>query len=155
MYKTAIKYGVRAGILMVVLSWANFYITRSSEIAVAQITSVAVVIIALGFVPAAINSIRKENDNLISFWMAFFTGGFTSLIPAFFMFVSTFIFMMVQRAAYAEWSLGNEAQGITGDAHVVVMRPIEQSVIMFLMVLMLGTLISIASAIFLHKTKHQ
>ncbi len=155
MKKTSIKYGLRAGILMVVLSWASFYITKSSGVLITQIGSIVIIILALGLVPVAIRSLRQENEGYISFWMAFFTGAFTSLIPAIFMFISTIIFAMAERVAYAEWSLGDEAQGITGNARAVVMHPVEQGVIMFLMVLVLGTLLSMASAIVLHRPETQ
>jgi len=153
MKRTALKYGLRAGVLLVALSWANFYITRSAGVAVAQIASIVVILLALGFVPVAIRRLRKHNGNMISFWMAFFTGALTSVIPAIFMFVSTILFMFVQRAAYAEWSESSASSDLGSIATPVIMNPFEQGVIMFLMVMMLGTITSLLSAIVLQRAR--
>lgn len=153
MKSTVLKYGLRAGVLLVVLSWASFYLTRSAGVAVAQIASIVVVLVALGFVPMAIRSLRERNGGVITFWMAFFTGAFTSVIPALFMFISTIVFMFVQRTAYAEWSVGDTLSGVDGEASTVIMNPFEQGIIMFLMVMMLGTIMSLLSAIVLQRSR--
>jgi uncharacterized protein DUF4199 len=155
MNRISLKYGLKAGILLVVLSWASFYITRSSGVTTAQIASIIVILVALGFVPISIHSVRKQRGNFISFWMAFFTGVLTTLVPALLMFISTIIFMIVQRAEYAEWSVNTASQGSTGDSNAVIMHPVEQGVIMFLTVMMLGTLTSLISAILLHRSRVQ
>ncbi len=152
MKSTALKYGLRAGVLLVVLSWASFYMTRSAGVAVAQIASIVMVLVALGFVPMAIRNLRARNGGVITFWMAFFTGAFTSVVPALFMFVSTVVFMLVQRTAYAEWSV-DDASGINGEAGAIIMNPFEQGIIMFLTVMMLGTIISLLSAIVLQRSR--
>lgn len=137
MNRTSLKYGLRAGILLVILSWASFYLTRSSGVATAQIASIVVILAALGFIPVAIHRTRRQKGNLITFWDAFFTGALTTVVPALFMFVSTIIFMMVERVEYTEWSVGNNSTGLEGDVHAVVMHPVEQGVIMFLAIMML------------------
>jgi hypothetical protein len=153
MKKTVLKYGLRAGILLVALSWASFYLTRSSGVAVAQIASIVVILGALVFVPMAMRSLRQSNGNIISFWMAFFTGAFTSIVPALFMFVSTIVFMVVQRAEYAEWSESNISSEMSGDVGAVVMNPFEQGVIMFLIVMVLGTITSLISAMVIQRAR--
>jgi len=153
MNRTSLKYGLMAGILLTVLSWISFYLTRSSGVALTQIASIVVILLALGFVPAAIHNMRKQNNEFISFWKAFFTGALTSTVPAFFMFASTIVFMIVQRSQYAEWSVSGNSQGITNDTVAVIMNPFEQGIIMFLIVMMLGTLISLVSAMILHRTQ--
>ncbi len=153
MKSTILRYGVRAGVLLVVLSWASFYITKSSGVTTAQIASMGVVLFALGFVPLAIRSVRQQNGQLITFWMAFFTGALTTTIPAFFMFVSTVVFMKVQRAAFVEWSVDNASTGIDVEIAAVIMNPFEQGVIMFLTVMIIGTFIALISAVLLHRSK--
>jgi len=155
MNRTSIKYGLMAGILLVVLSWASFYITRHSGVVIAQIGSIVAILVALVFIPLAIHTARRKNRNIITFWEAFFTGSLTTVVPAVFMFASTIIFMKVQRAEYAEWSTNKIPFGIDGDVHAVIMHPVEQGVIMFLTIMMLGTITSLISAIFLHRTRAQ
>lgn len=154
MYRISRKYGIKAGILVVVLSWISFFVTKSLGVVVTQITSIFVILTVLGFIPAAIRSVRQMKGNFITFWQAFFTGAITTIFPAFFMFLSTIIFMALQRTEFAKWSLGSASE-LQEDMHAVVMHPVEQGVIMFLTVMMLGTMISLLSAVILHRSRVQ
>ena len=130
MKQLTIKYGVRAGLIMIVLSWLNFFVTKGMDVAVGQISGMVVLLIGLILALRAVVALKKQTaPEPTTFWQDFFTGAISSAIAAGLMFVSTVIFMLTLRSDYAEWAGGGDP------ANAVVMHPVEQGIIMFIMVI--------------------
>ena len=94
MKATILKYGIRSAVAMVVLSWLSFFITKGMAYWIAQIASIAVVVISLFFIYAAMKAERVRVGGKVSFWQYFFAGALTGLIPAVAMVLSTILFML-------------------------------------------------------------
>ena len=142
MKEHVIKYGIRAGLVMIVLSWLNFFITRGMSVSIGQIGGMIGILIALFIAMRAVSALRKSTaPEPTTFWQEFFTGALSAVVAAALIFVSTVVFMLTMRESYAEWAGGGDP------SQAVVMHPVEQGVIMFIMVVTLGSLLSLLLAV--------
>jgi hypothetical protein len=142
MKEVTIKYGIRAGLIMIALSWLNFFVTRGMSVSIGQIGGMVSIILSLIMAMRSVPALKKSvHPEVTTFWQEFFTGAISSAIAAGLIFVSTVVFMLTMRESYAEWAGGGEA------ANAVVMHPVEQGVIMFIMVLTIGSLMSLLLAV--------
>lgn len=142
MKELVLKYGVRSGLVMIALSWLNFFVTRGMSVAIGQIGGMLGIIIALIVAMRAVPALRRKvAPTPTTFWQEFFTGAISGAIAALLIFVSTVIFMLTMRESYATWAGGGDP------SNAVVMHPVEQGVIMFIMVITLGSLISLILAV--------
>lgn len=142
MKQLTIKFGIQAGLVMITLSWLNFFITKGMSVAVGQIGGMIAIVIGLILAMRAVSTLKQQTAPAkTTFWQEFFTGAITSAIVAGLMFLSTVVFMFTMRSAYAEWAGGGDPD------NAVVMHPVEQGVIMFIMVITLGSLLSLLLAV--------
>ena len=133
-----LKYGIRSGLLMAVLSWLSYFLTQGMSYMIAQIASVAVIVIALLPLMGAMKASRSQSGGVITFWQAFFTGAISAVVAGGVMALSTLIWAFTMSASYA-------------DDQSVMLQPAEQAVIMFLMVLFFGSIVSLLMAIVVRK----
>jgi len=140
MWQTIKKYGIRSAIAMVVLSWLSFFVTRGMEYWISQAASMLIIIGSLFFIYGAMRAERMRAGGQISFWQYFFTGALTGLVPAVVMILSTILFMLTAGGVYSSW-----AEGEQGEA--VIMNPVEQGIIMFLLILFISSIMSLLGAI--------
>ena len=119
---------------MVILSWISFFVTKSMSYTLAQIASVVVIAVALIPIFQAMRGWSKMGRS-ITFWQSFFTGAITTVIAGIIMALSTII-----------WAFTNLSSSYT-DESTVMMQPVEQGVIMFLLVLLIGSVMSLIGAI--------
>ena len=119
---------------MAVLSWVNYFATKGLDYTVVQIISVVIILVSL--IPAlrAMSAAKKANGGKITFWHAFFTGGAVVIAAGLIMAISTIL-----------WGFTGLSSSYTDDT-TVMMPPVEQGVIMFLLVLFFGSIFSLISA---------
>ncbi len=141
MWQTIKKYGIRSAVVMVVLSWLSFFITRGMAYWISQVASMLIIVGSLLFIYSAMRVERERAGGQISFWQYFFTGALTGLVPAVIMILSTIIFMLTAGGAYSSWAEGEPGQ------QAVIMNPVEQGIIMFLIILFIGSIMSLLGAI--------
>ena len=134
MQRIVLKYGLRAGVLMAILSWLSYFVTKGMTYTLAQIASVLVIAIALIPIFQAMRSWRSLGKR-ITFWQSFFTGALTTVVAGIIMALSTII-----------WAFTSLSTSYT-DESTVMMQPVEQGVIMFLLVLLIGSVMSLIGAI--------
>lgn len=155
MKQTALKYGLISGAPMVVLSWANFFLTKELSYRIAEIGGYITIVIALTIVFFGIRHYRDHvKEGIVSFKSALTMGLLISLIPAFFMLVSTTIFMATMGGQWMDWALANmpEAQRTQYEsAPPWMFNPIFQGFVMFGTVFVIGVIISAISAFVLKK----
>jgi hypothetical protein len=99
-----------------------------------------IIIGSLFFIYGAMRAERKRVGGQVSFWQYFFTGALTGLVPAVVMILSTILFMFTAGGVYSSW-----AEGDQGEA--VIMNPVEQGIIMFLLILFISSIMSLLGAI--------
>ena len=141
MKETIVKYGIRSAVAMVALSWLSFFITKGMSYWISQVASILVIVVSLFFIYRAMRAEEERVGGRVSFWQYFFTGALTGLVPAVVMVLSTIIFMFTAGGAYSSWAEGDAGQ------QAIIMNPVEQGVIMFLIVLFIGSIMSMLGAI--------
>ncbi|MDX1477170.1 MAG: DUF4199 domain-containing protein [Saprospiraceae bacterium] len=155
MQQTITKYGVLAGLVMVALGWANFFVTRPMGYGAAEVGGYLSIIVALTFVYFGIRHYRDMvMEGVISFRKAVRTGLLISLIPAFFMLISTIIFMVTFGDQWMDWameSMSDEQRAQYAAAPPWMLNPLFQGVVMFGTVYLIGIIMTLISALLLKR----
>ena len=143
-FSYGLKTGLKAALTLIILSWLSFYATKSLSPVVAQIGSIVAIMLSSVWM---IDAIRFSRDvtgkGKISFWGAFFSAMQVGLLQAAGMFFSTLVFLLVSTGQFRKWSSLDLELGM----EPVVMRPVEQGVIMFLIVLVVSSIMALIFSI--------
>jgi len=144
----AIRTGLKAALTLIIISWISFFATKSLSPVVAQVSSIVMIILSSLWMITAIRYARDVKGNgRISFWGAFFTAMYVGVLQAIAMVLSTLLFLAVSTGQYKEWSSHNLDEGM----QAVVMRPFEQGVIMFLIVMVVSSIMALILSIAMHR----
>ena len=155
MKQTVLRFGLIAGVLIVVLGWTNFFVTNNIGYTAAEIGGYISIILALSAVYFGIRHQRDTvNEGRISFRHAVHTGLLISLIPSFFILVSTIIFMSTLGDQWVEWAMENASDAQRAqyeEAPPWMYNPLFQGVVMFGTVFVIGLIATLVSAFVLKR----
>lgn len=155
LHKTVLRYGLIGGVVLVTLGWINFFVTKDLGYSAAELGGYLSIVIALTFVFFGIRHFRDhDNEGRINFRKAVSTGLLISLIPSFFMLISTIIFMVTMGDQWTEWALENASEAQRQqmeDAPPWMFNPLFQGVVMFGTVYVIGIIASLLSALVLKR----
>ncbi len=154
-----VRYGLYAGMTLIVLGLFNWFVIAPNGYQVSQAFGYLSMVIALFTVPMAIKYFRdKLNDGFVSFGKGMKIGMGVTSITSLVMGIYSALFFYLQGDQFMEWSKQQlsaeewaEAEAYMETMGSIAMSPLFQGFIMFLTVFFIGAIITLISALVLKR----
>ena len=155
-----IRYGLLAGLVLMVLSWLNWFtIARFLGYNASEFFGYFSMFVGLMAIPLGIKYFKEQiNDGKVSFGSAFQVGMGITAIASIIMFLHSAFFFFVQGDAFLtwyeasmspeEWEVAQAQMATMGDSF---MSPWFQGLVMLLTVLLMGLIISLLASLVMKK----
>lgn len=160
MKRYILRYGFVGGLLASILGTLNWLlIAKPLGVAASQAVGYATITLSLLCIPLGIRYFREKiNNGAVSFGQAFKIGLGITCVAGLVMAVQSILFFAFQKEEFIEWQRNDltQAELMAFDERMaqmpdMAMTPWFQGLVMFIMVLLIGTAVNLISALILKR----